>query len=61
MLERTDLTKTDPTTIPPTRILHGIDVTVAEGEFLVSIGVSGAGKPTLLYVMSVIDRPRLGP
>jgi putative ABC transport system ATP-binding protein len=41
-------------------ILKGIDVTVAEGEFLAIMGKSGAGKSTLMYQLSVLDTPSEG-
>jgi putative ABC transport system ATP-binding protein len=41
-------------------ILKGIDVTVAEGEFIAIMGKSGAGKSTLMYQLSVLDEPTAG-
>lgn len=41
-------------------ILKGIDVTVAEGEFVAIMGKSGAGKSTLMYQLSVLDEPTEG-
>lgn len=41
-------------------ILHGIDLTVKEGEFLSIVGASGSGKSTLMNVIGVLDRPTLG-
>jgi putative ABC transport system ATP-binding protein len=59
-LESRDLTKTFFSTDPPTKVLHGIDLTVREGEFLVVMGASGSGKSTLLYSVSGMDRPTGG-
>lgn len=42
------------------RVLHGIDLTVADGEFLSIIGASGAGKSTLMYQLSLLDHPTSG-
>lgn len=42
------------------KVLKGIDVTVAEGEFLAIMGKSGAGKSTLMYQLSVLDTPSVG-
>ncbi|MFT3889880.1 MAG: ABC transporter ATP-binding protein [Arachnia sp.] len=54
------LTKAFPTTVPPTQVLHGIDLDVAAGEFLAIMGSSGSGKSTLLYAMSGMDTPSGG-
>lgn len=59
-LECAGITKTYTTTDPPTQVLHGIDLNVAEGEFLVIMGASGSGKSTLLYSISGMDRPTSG-
>lgn len=41
-------------------ILKGIDITVAQGEFVAIMGKSGAGKSTLMYQLSVLDEPTDG-
>ena len=43
-----------------TEVLKGIDISVAEGEFLAIMGKSGAGKSTLMYQLSVLDTPNQG-
>lgn len=43
-----------------TPVLHGIDLTIEEGEFIAIIGPSGAGKSTLLYQLSMLDTPTHG-
>lgn len=41
-------------------ILHDIDLTVAEGEFLAVMGPSGCGKSTLLHTLSGLEEPTDG-
>lgn len=38
------------------RVLNGVSLDVADGEFLVILGASGSGKSTLLSVMSGLER-----
>mmetsp|Transcript_9895 Transcript_9895/g.22850 ORF Transcript_9895/g.22850 Transcript_9895/m.22850 type:complete len:221 (-) Transcript_9895:530-1192(-) len=42
------------------RVLHNIDLTVAQGEIVSITGTSGAGKSTLLYVLATLERPQSG-
>jgi multiple sugar transport system ATP-binding protein len=41
-------------------IIHGVDLTVADGEFVVFVGPSGCGKSTLLRIISGLDSPTSG-
>ena len=43
-----------------TEVLHGIDLTLARGEFCALIGPSGSGKSTLLNIIGLLDRPTSG-
>jgi len=55
-----DLSKTYQPDCPDCAVLHGIDLTIDEGEFVVLLGVSGSGKSTLLNLISGIDEPSGG-
>jgi lipoprotein-releasing system ATP-binding protein len=41
-------------------VLHGVDMTLAKGEFCALIGPSGSGKSTLLNIIGLLDRPTRG-
>jgi ABC-type lipoprotein export system ATPase subunit len=44
----------------PVVALDGVDLDVAEGEFLAVVGPSGGGKSTLLHIVGSIDEPSSG-
>ena len=41
-------------------VLHGISLTIGEGDFVGVIGSNGAGKSTLIKVLSGVLRPSQG-
>ncbi|MDD6057069.1 MAG: ABC transporter ATP-binding protein [Clostridiales bacterium] len=41
-------------------ILHGIDLSINEGEFVSIVGESGSGKSTLMNIIGVLDRQTQG-
>jgi lipoprotein-releasing system ATP-binding protein len=43
-----------------TEVLHGIDLTLAPGQFCAVMGPSGSGKSTLLNIVGLLDRPTSG-
>jgi multiple sugar transport system ATP-binding protein len=42
-------------TYGPVPVLHGIDLTIADGEFVVLVGPSGCGKSTLLRMIAGLE------
>ncbi len=60
ILETHDLKKYYGSGGAQVRALDGVDLTVAEGEFVSVVGTSGSGKSTLLHMLGGLDRPTAG-
>lgn len=59
-IEVIDLVKSFKDGPVETRVLKGINLLVARGEFVAIMGRSGAGKSTLLYQISLLDESTSG-
>ncbi len=60
MLAMRDLARTYRTDTIETTALDGIDLDIADGEFVAIMGPSGCGKSTLLNVIGMLDSPSSG-
>lgn len=60
LIEAKDIHRTFGSGDLAAHVLKGIDISVAEGEFVAIMGKSGAGKSTLMYQLSVLDEPTEG-
>ena len=60
MLNMRDLTRVYRTDTVETTALDGIDLEIADGEFVAIMGPSGCGKSTLLNVIGMLDSPSSG-
>ena len=60
LIELRGVTKTYRNGELETRVLHGIDLTIYEGEFVAIMGASGSGKSTLMNILGCLDKPSTG-
>ena len=60
MITLRNVSKTVTSGDRPLTILHPLDLTVPEGQFLAIVGPSGSGKTTLLGLIAGLDAPTTG-
>jgi putative ABC transport system ATP-binding protein len=60
MIEMTRLGKTYRTAMIETHALRGVDLLVAEGEFVAVTGPSGSGKTSFLNIAGLLEEPSSG-
>jgi lipoprotein-releasing system ATP-binding protein len=59
LLEARNVTRILPGVVPTT-LVHDIDLTIGDGEFVGITGPSGSGKSSLLYLLGLLDMPTQG-
>src|SRR6267143_5463611 len=60
MIELTGITKAYQMGKTEMPVLHGIDLTIADGEMVAIMGPSGSGKSTLMNILGCLDVPTGG-
>ncbi|MTH77860.1 MacB family efflux pump subunit [Paracoccus aestuariivivens] len=60
LITLTGITRSYPSGEGRLQVLHGIDLSIAQGEFVAIIGASGSGKSTLMNILGCLDRPSEG-
>jgi lipoprotein-releasing system ATP-binding protein len=60
LLQVSDLVKTFGTGEAATRVLRGLNLTLAQGEMAALLGPSGSGKSTLLTILGTLMQPTSG-
>jgi sn-glycerol 3-phosphate transport system ATP-binding protein len=59
-IQFTDLVKRYGTAAKPTPVIHGINASINDGEFVVIVGPSGCGKSTLLRMVAGLEEVTAG-
>ena len=60
LIQMHDVVKTFKNAAGEFTVLHGIDLTIQQGDFVAIVGKSGSGKSTLLNMITGIDHPTSG-
>jgi putative ABC transport system ATP-binding protein len=60
MIELQDITKNYHLGEVEVSVLKGIDLSIAQGEYVAIMGMSGSGKSTLMNIIGCLDRPSTG-
>lgn len=60
VIELRDITKIYRVGVETIRALDGVDLSVAENEYVAVMGTSGSGKSTLMNILGCLDRPTAG-
>jgi len=60
ILQMQDVTKSYPATYGHLEVLHRVNLTVSQGEFVAITGPSGSGKTTFLHLAALLDCPSSG-
>ena len=60
LLQVSDLVKTSGTGDTATRVLRGLNLTMAQGDMAALLGPSGSGKSTLLTILGTLMQPTSG-
>lgn len=60
ILQLDDVQKRFPTAYGSVEVLHKVNVSISEGEFVAITGPSGSGKSTFLHLAALLDLPTSG-
>lgn len=60
LIELREITRTFNAGGLPVTVLHGINLSIREGEFVAIMGQSGSGKSTMMNLLGCLDRPSSG-